>query len=130
LGVGSAICRCVAERRARHKRAIHARRAIGPKPAAPGGEFVRSDGGFRVEHAIRVLFPATRRKHGVARDGHAGSSNLCAFGNFHPTRVCGQWPQTAPESGAPPGRQLRRSARRLSATGEIALVVYAARPFP
>jgi|LakMenE18May11ns_1017448.scaffolds.fasta_scaffold9767455_2 hypothetical protein len=72
--------------------------------------------GFRVEHATRVLFPATRRKHLMAhgqtrRTSKSVRLQICApHTNSHASCVWGESPQTAPEPGAPPGRRPR--ARR------------------
>ena len=55
----------------------------------------------RVEHATRVLFAATRRKH---RCAHGGSGNHPHTGSF------GGSPKAARESRAPPGRKPAPSA--------------------
>ena len=36
----------------------------------------------RVEHATRVLFPATRRKHGVGVGGNTQGFQICASSNL------------------------------------------------
>ena len=64
-------------------------------------ETLASDGGSRVEHATRVLFPATRRKYLVAsQETHRISKSvrhqICTLlRNTHASGVCGESPQTA-----------------------------------
>jgi hypothetical protein len=84
----------------------------------------------RVEHVTRVLFPATRRKHLEALVQTRRTSKfvwlqiLAPFPDTRASHVCGQWPQTAPESGAPPGR--RSPVRNGSSLKKITRVRYAA----
>ena len=76
-----------------------------------------------MEHATRVRFPATRGKYVVAHGQiHRLSKSVC-FQIWTPFRnpspgVCGEPPQTARESRAPPGScaLLRRALRAIALT--------------
>ena len=68
-------------------------------------------GNSRVEHATRVLFSATRRKRFAACVQTRRTSKFvriqigAPLTNTHASGVRGQWPQTARESHAPPGKR-------------------------
>ena len=75
-----------------------------------------SDGGARVEHATRVRFPVTRRRHPI----HVCSGAACRFDDAQiwkswvfsetPRGGPGGSPETARESRAPPGSRVRTQA--------------------
>ena len=71
-----------------------------------GGRARLFPGGARDSRAVSGDSPETLR--GV-RD-HTQASQICApFRNTSISNICGQWPQTAPESGAPPGSRRFRA---------------------